>query len=154
MEGVEWSFQDFVDNRPCLDLIEGRISIFSLMNEVFKRLFISLPNCTLGVMIFMPSLSLMFLLVRHERLLQFLALIRSQTFLPRGILASRFQYHLGWQNSPTLGGHKMCNFFTRNLKLQNLVFERVNFLTVQKQFSPHGHFRGENIRKFAQISAA
>ncbi|XP_074635591.1 unconventional myosin-XIX-like isoform X1 [Acropora palmata] len=32
-EGVEWSFQDFVDNRPCLDLIEGRISIFSLMNE-------------------------------------------------------------------------------------------------------------------------
>ncbi|KAM7430002.1 Unconventional myosin-XIX [Porites harrisoni] len=32
-EGIDWSFQDFVDNRPCLDLIEGRTSVFSLMNE-------------------------------------------------------------------------------------------------------------------------
>jgi len=32
-EGIDWSFQDFVDNRSCLDLIEGRTSVFSLMNE-------------------------------------------------------------------------------------------------------------------------
>ncbi|KAL9980241.1 hypothetical protein ACROYT_G008799 [Oculina patagonica] len=32
-EGIDWSFQSFVDNRPCLDLIEGRTSVFSLMNE-------------------------------------------------------------------------------------------------------------------------
>ena len=36
-ECVEWDFQEFVDNRPCLDLIEGRISVFSLMNEVGQR---------------------------------------------------------------------------------------------------------------------
>ena len=39
-ECVEWSFQSFVDNRPCLDLIEGRIGVFSLMNEVRKILYI------------------------------------------------------------------------------------------------------------------
>ncbi|XP_022793061.1 unconventional myosin-XIX-like isoform X2 [Stylophora pistillata] len=32
-EGVDWTFQEFVDNRPCLNLIEGRTSVFSLMNE-------------------------------------------------------------------------------------------------------------------------
>jgi len=32
-EGIDWSFQEFVDNRPCLELIEGRMSVFSLMNE-------------------------------------------------------------------------------------------------------------------------
>lgn len=32
-EGIQWYFQDFVDNRPCLHLIEGGISVFSLMNE-------------------------------------------------------------------------------------------------------------------------
>ncbi|XP_027042559.1 unconventional myosin-XIX-like [Pocillopora damicornis] len=32
-EGIDWTFQEFVDNRPCLDLIEGRTSVFSLMNE-------------------------------------------------------------------------------------------------------------------------
>ena len=36
-EGIDWSFQNFVDNRPCLDLIEGRTSVFSLINEVIKR---------------------------------------------------------------------------------------------------------------------
>ena len=36
-EGIDWSFKDFVDNRPCLDLIEGRTSVFSLMNEVTKH---------------------------------------------------------------------------------------------------------------------
>ena len=36
-EGIDWSFQNFVDNRACLDLIEGRTSVFSLMNEVIKR---------------------------------------------------------------------------------------------------------------------
>ena len=36
-EGIDWSFQDFVDNRPCLDLIEGRMSVFSLMDEVIKH---------------------------------------------------------------------------------------------------------------------
>lgn len=36
-EGIDWSFQNFVDNRPCLDLIEGRTSVFSLINEVITR---------------------------------------------------------------------------------------------------------------------
>ncbi|XP_033106967.1 unconventional myosin-XIX-like [Anneissia japonica] len=30
-EGIPWAFRDFTDNRPCLDIIEGRISIFALM---------------------------------------------------------------------------------------------------------------------------
>ncbi|XP_072043255.1 unconventional myosin-XIX-like [Amphiura filiformis] len=32
-EGIPWSFCSFTDNRPCLDAIEGKISVFTLMNE-------------------------------------------------------------------------------------------------------------------------
>ncbi|XP_048581925.1 unconventional myosin-XIX [Nematostella vectensis] len=32
-EGVDWDFQEFVDNRPCLDLLESRSGVFALLNE-------------------------------------------------------------------------------------------------------------------------
>ncbi|KAJ8042866.1 Unconventional myosin-XIX [Holothuria leucospilota] len=35
-EGLAWEFCNFTDNQPCLDVIEGRISIFSLLNEECK----------------------------------------------------------------------------------------------------------------------
>ncbi|XP_022108866.1 unconventional myosin-XIX-like isoform X2 [Acanthaster planci] len=33
IEGISWQFFRFADNQPCLDVIEGKCSIFSLMNE-------------------------------------------------------------------------------------------------------------------------
>ncbi|VDP21802.1 unnamed protein product [Soboliphyme baturini] len=32
-EGLEWSFISFVDNQPCLDLLEGRLGIFDLLDQ-------------------------------------------------------------------------------------------------------------------------
>ncbi|XP_071944746.1 unconventional myosin-XIX-like [Antedon mediterranea] len=35
-EGIPWQFEDFTDNKTCLDVIEGNISIFALMNQQCK----------------------------------------------------------------------------------------------------------------------
>ncbi|XP_071944706.1 unconventional myosin-XIX-like [Antedon mediterranea] len=35
-EGIPWKFEDFTDNKTCLDVIEGNISIFALMNQQCK----------------------------------------------------------------------------------------------------------------------
>ncbi|KAK3710885.1 hypothetical protein QZH41_014869, partial [Actinostola sp. cb2023] len=32
-EDIDWNFQEFSDNRQCLSIIEGRVGVFSLMNE-------------------------------------------------------------------------------------------------------------------------
>eukprot|EP01134_Creolimax_fragrantissima_P006244 CFRG6244T1 len=32
-EGIQWSFVEFADNSPCLDLLEGTASVISLLNE-------------------------------------------------------------------------------------------------------------------------
>eukprot|EP00057_Strongylocentrotus_purpuratus_P018556 XP_011673030.1 PREDICTED: unconventional myosin-XIX [Strongylocentrotus purpuratus] len=32
-EGISWDFCTFSDNQPCLETIEGKLSVFSLMNE-------------------------------------------------------------------------------------------------------------------------
>lgn len=32
-EEIEWSFIDFHDNQPCIDLIEGRLGILDLLDE-------------------------------------------------------------------------------------------------------------------------
>ena len=55
-EGIDWSFKDFVDNRPCLDLIEGRTSVFSLMNEVTNILHgLKLSNNLIYVLSYLSS---------------------------------------------------------------------------------------------------
>ncbi len=35
-EAIEWSFIDFHDNQPCIDLIEGRLGICDLLDETCK----------------------------------------------------------------------------------------------------------------------
>ncbi|XP_071944735.1 unconventional myosin-XIX-like [Antedon mediterranea] len=35
-EGIPWQFEDFSDNKTCLDVMEGNISIFALMNQQCK----------------------------------------------------------------------------------------------------------------------
>ena len=35
-EGITWSFIDYYDNQPCIDLIEGRMGILDLLNETCK----------------------------------------------------------------------------------------------------------------------
>jgi myosin-5 len=32
-EKIEWSFIDFYDNQPCIDLIEDKLGILSLLDE-------------------------------------------------------------------------------------------------------------------------
>jgi len=34
-EEIKWSYIDYADNQPCIDLIEGRMGIYSLLDEVF-----------------------------------------------------------------------------------------------------------------------
>ena len=38
-EGIEWSFIDFYDNQPCIDLIENRLGILDLLDEECKVRF-------------------------------------------------------------------------------------------------------------------
>ena len=33
-EAIPWNFTEFVDNRPCLDLLECNPGLFALLNEV------------------------------------------------------------------------------------------------------------------------
>ena len=35
-EKIEWSFIDYYDNQPCIDLIEGKLGILSLLDEECK----------------------------------------------------------------------------------------------------------------------
>ena len=32
-EAIEWSFIDFYDNQPCIDLIESKLGILDLLDE-------------------------------------------------------------------------------------------------------------------------
>jgi myosin heavy subunit len=34
-EKINWTFIEFFDNQPCIDLIEGKLGILSLLDEVF-----------------------------------------------------------------------------------------------------------------------
>lgn len=36
-EKINWTFIDFFDNQPCIDLIEGKLGILSLLDEVFTN---------------------------------------------------------------------------------------------------------------------
>lgn len=35
-EKINWTFIDFFDNQPCIDLIEGKLGILSLLDEVIR----------------------------------------------------------------------------------------------------------------------
>lgn len=35
-EEIEWSFINFYDNQPCIDLIEAKLGILDLLNEECK----------------------------------------------------------------------------------------------------------------------
>ena len=35
-EQIEWSFIDFYDNQPCIDLVEGKLGILDLLDEECK----------------------------------------------------------------------------------------------------------------------
>jgi len=35
-EKINWTFIEFFDNQPCIDLIEGKLGILSLLDEVTK----------------------------------------------------------------------------------------------------------------------
>ena len=36
LEAIEWSFIDFYDNQPCIDLIENKLGIMDLLDETCK----------------------------------------------------------------------------------------------------------------------
>ena len=38
-EKINWTFIEFFDNQPCIDLIEGKLGILSLLDEVLSSLF-------------------------------------------------------------------------------------------------------------------
>ena len=33
-EKINWTFIEFFDNQPCIDLIEGKLGVLSLLDEV------------------------------------------------------------------------------------------------------------------------
>ena len=35
-EGISWSFINYYDNQPCIDMIEGRLGILDLLDETCK----------------------------------------------------------------------------------------------------------------------
>jgi hypothetical protein len=35
-EKINWTFIEFFDNQPCIDLIEGKLGVLSLLDEVSK----------------------------------------------------------------------------------------------------------------------
>lgn len=35
-EAIDWSFINFYDNQPCIDLIEGKLGILALLDEECK----------------------------------------------------------------------------------------------------------------------
>jgi len=41
-EQIEWSFIDFYDNQPCIDLIEGKLGILDLLDEECKVMIIAI----------------------------------------------------------------------------------------------------------------
>lgn len=49
-EEIPWSFIDFSDNQPCIDLIEGKLGILSLLDEVstLSPHSLSMPRLTLS----------------------------------------------------------------------------------------------------------
>jgi Myosin head (motor domain) len=38
-EKINWTFIEFFDNQPCIDLIEGKLGILSLLDEVSNLLY-------------------------------------------------------------------------------------------------------------------
>ena len=44
-EEIEWSFIDFYDNQPCIDLIEGKLGILDLLGEECKVSSIYFLRC-------------------------------------------------------------------------------------------------------------
>jgi myosin-5 len=38
-EQIKWSFIEFYDNQPCIDLIEGKLGILDLLDEECKVCF-------------------------------------------------------------------------------------------------------------------
>ena len=41
-EQIEWSFIDFYDNQPCIDLIEGKLGILDLLDEECKVMIVAI----------------------------------------------------------------------------------------------------------------
>ncbi len=35
-EAIDWSFIDYHDNQPCIDLIEGHLGVYDLLDETCK----------------------------------------------------------------------------------------------------------------------
>ncbi len=48
-EQIEWSFIDFHDNQPCIDLIEAKLGILDLLDE----------ECKVGMMMMMMMMMMM-----------------------------------------------------------------------------------------------
>ena len=115
-EGIDWSFQDFVDNRPCLDLIEGRTSVFSLMNEVMKHFLRSKLS---NILIWMQSYMSWQLMPEFQMNISFVRL--QECRLKRELDAKSFNTRL--ETSLLQNSHFACPRF----KSENHVFSIHHF---------------------------
>ena len=60
-EQIKWSFIEFYDNQPCIDLIEGKLGILDLLDE----------ECKVSFSYFFLLLKLFFFLKLNSRLLAY-----------------------------------------------------------------------------------